>query len=346
MNGVLDALIAAAAADVAGHRVPDLVMRRLRILRQERSCLHDLPGLAEAALRHVDLAPRLLHGMIAGRMQALDGRDLAVCDVGHRRDAGARGLVVDHHGAGAAQRLAAAILRARQPELVAQIPQQRQARIAIPGLFLSVDFHLDHDCPRSVGPMGVSSDLVDARGTTCPSVRAAVQLGVVGKLLMIAVRDGYRTTQARVLSKRAGAALQVLQCKAATLDNAPQGKIAKATLQQSAVANRITAKERMPRRHRAGEAPSRQEGTLQLIRLVRCGPQAAFAFATCVAIASIKAGDRQSYGSSPSSFSRARISPICSGFTPDSMTEETKAAKPGAAEPCSWNSSGWTKSSP
>jgi hypothetical protein len=70
------------------------------------------------------------------------------------------------------------------------------------------------------------------------------------------------------------------------------------------------------------------------------------AFATWVAIASISAGERQSYGSSLSSFSRERIAGIWSGGVPDSMMEETNAANSGADQPRSFESSVWTKSKP
>src|SRR6186713_830318 len=106
VDRVLDALVAAATADVAGHRFADLVMRWLGVLHQERSSLHDLAGLAEAALGDVDLAPGLLDRMIAVWMQALDRGDLAAGDVVDRRDAGANGFLVDDDSAGAAQGLA------------------------------------------------------------------------------------------------------------------------------------------------------------------------------------------------------------------------------------------------
>ena len=73
--------------------------------------------------------------------QALDGDDLLAVDVPHGRRAGAHGLVVDEHRAGAAQGLAAAELGAGEAEVVAQHPQQhpvfvdRHAR----GLPLSVN---------------------------------------------------------------------------------------------------------------------------------------------------------------------------------------------------------------
>jgi hypothetical protein len=49
------------------------------------------------------------------------------------------------------------------------------------------------------------------------------------------------------------------------------------------------------------------------------------AFARWVEIASISAGERQSYGSNPNSFSRARTAGISLGGVPDSMIEETNA---------------------
>src|SRR5262249_8562121 len=114
MDCVLDALVAAAAADVTGHRFADLVMRRLRVLVQERCRLHDLAYLAVAALRDIHLAPRLLHRMVAGRVEAFDGGDFTPDDVVDRRDAGTHRLLVDHHGAGAAECLTAAEFRAGQ----------------------------------------------------------------------------------------------------------------------------------------------------------------------------------------------------------------------------------------
>src|SRR5215510_7761118 len=52
VNGVFDPLVAAAATDVARHGFADLVVRRLWVFRQQRGGLHDLAGLAIAALRH------------------------------------------------------------------------------------------------------------------------------------------------------------------------------------------------------------------------------------------------------------------------------------------------------
>ena len=96
-----------------GHRFTYLVARRFWILDQQCGRLHDLTGLAIAALRDIEIAPCLLNRMIACRMEAFDRGDLAADDVGNRGDTGAYGLLVDKDGARAAQGLAAAKLGAR-----------------------------------------------------------------------------------------------------------------------------------------------------------------------------------------------------------------------------------------
>src|SRR6185437_11361740 len=77
-GGVLDrradALIGAAAADVAAHGEIDVGVGRLGGLGQERRGAHQLPGLAVAALRHVQLHPRRLQRVIAA--EAFDRGDL------------------------------------------------------------------------------------------------------------------------------------------------------------------------------------------------------------------------------------------------------------------------------
>ena len=57
------------------------------------------------------------------------------------------------------------------------------------------------------------------------------------------------------------------------------------------------------------------------------------AFATWLAMKSMRPGDRQSYGSRPSCFSFARTAPMLSGSAPDSMIDETKAATSGGDQP-------------
>ena len=82
MDRIFDPLVAAAAADIARHRFADLVVGRFWVFDEECGGLHDLAGLAKAALRDIDLAPGFLDGVIAGGMKALDRGDLAAGGVG------------------------------------------------------------------------------------------------------------------------------------------------------------------------------------------------------------------------------------------------------------------------
>src|SRR3569833_533512 len=123
MDGVFDALVATATADITRHRLANLIMRWLGIVDQQSGGLHDLACLAKSALRNVDLPPSLLHRMVAIRMQAFDGGHLAIGHVGHRRDAGAHCIIVDDHGACPAQRLATADHGAGQTGFVAKKPE-------------------------------------------------------------------------------------------------------------------------------------------------------------------------------------------------------------------------------
>src|SRR5579883_179890 len=140
----MDALITAASTDVAEHGVVDLLVGRGRRLRQQRRRLHDLAGLAVAALRDADVAPGHLHGMLALGVEPLDGDDRFVGDVRHRDAAGADRLAVDMNRAGAAQRDAAAELRSGQAELVAQVPQERHRRVTVEAARLSIHTYADH----------------------------------------------------------------------------------------------------------------------------------------------------------------------------------------------------------
>src|SRR5580704_6222626 len=115
LDGGGDALIAAAAADVAAHLAVDLVLRRVLVGREQRGGLHDLAGLAIAALRDIEGAPRLLHRVVALRIKAFDGGHRAAGDIVYSGDAGTGGLAVDMDRAGSAQRHAAAVFRSGEP---------------------------------------------------------------------------------------------------------------------------------------------------------------------------------------------------------------------------------------
>src|SRR5580692_11753225 len=74
-----------------------------------------------------------------GRTEAGKRDDGPVADVADRRDAGARWLTVEMHGAGAALRKAAAEVRIVEAEIVSKRVEQRHVRVGFDGLNLAVD---------------------------------------------------------------------------------------------------------------------------------------------------------------------------------------------------------------
>src|SRR6266567_2128635 len=56
MDGSADADIGGAATDVAVHGAADIAVARFGVAGEKRGRRHDLPGLAVAALDHVELA--------------------------------------------------------------------------------------------------------------------------------------------------------------------------------------------------------------------------------------------------------------------------------------------------
>ena len=76
MHRGADALVGAAAADVAAQRGVDVGVGGLGLRGQQRRGRHDLARLAVAALHHVQLGPGPLHRMAAIGRQPLDGGDL------------------------------------------------------------------------------------------------------------------------------------------------------------------------------------------------------------------------------------------------------------------------------
>ena len=140
-----DVGISAAAADVAAHALAQLRGRQLRLrgevgadvardagldLVEHRDRRADLPGRAIAALIAVMLDEGGLHRMqMLRRAQPFDGGD-AVALVHHReRQAGIDPPPVDHHRAGAALAVIAALLGAGEMQVLAQRVEQRGPRV-------------------------------------------------------------------------------------------------------------------------------------------------------------------------------------------------------------------------
>src|SRR5881394_2347595 len=150
MDRLAHAVVAAAAARVRDARV-DVGVGRLRDLREQRERVHDHPGLAVAALRRVELLPRELDRVIAVARHALDRLDRLADREGGGEAARADRLTVDVHRARAALRDPAAELRAREPEVVADHPEQRRLRVRVDSVRCAVDRELErHDSPSGV----------------------------------------------------------------------------------------------------------------------------------------------------------------------------------------------------
>src|SRR5262245_34719202 len=74
-----DARVGPTAADV-GHRRVDVLVARVRVLREQRDRRHDLARLAVAALRDLVVDPGLLHRVqLPFLREALDGEHLLPC---------------------------------------------------------------------------------------------------------------------------------------------------------------------------------------------------------------------------------------------------------------------------
>src|SRR3569833_38187 len=139
VDGGHDVRVRRAAADVAGHELPDV----LDVLLDRRDRRHDLAGRAEPALQGVLVEERLLDWV----QPILRGQAVHRCHRGLHRggqgEAGEHGPAVDVHGAGAALTAVAALLRAGEAEAFAQRVQQRHAGIDSELFGTAIDFEGD-----------------------------------------------------------------------------------------------------------------------------------------------------------------------------------------------------------
>src|SRR5215204_4770888 len=146
LHGAANALVGGAAAEIAAHRRVDVRIGRFAILGQEADRRHDLPGLAIAALRHVELDPGVLNRLRDFAADALDRRYGLAGGIRDRRLARAHGLAVQIDRAGAARRDAAApVLRAREVEEIPESPEERYVRLGIDGVRRAVDRQIHHE---------------------------------------------------------------------------------------------------------------------------------------------------------------------------------------------------------
>ncbi len=127
LDGVDNLVVARAAADDVFKPLFDFGLRRVGVLGQQRLGGNNHAGCAEAALAAAGVDEGRLDGVqVAVIGHAFDGRDLGVLEALHLQQARLLGNAVDQHQAVAAVVGAAAVLAARQPQVIAQILQQAQ----------------------------------------------------------------------------------------------------------------------------------------------------------------------------------------------------------------------------
>src|SRR6516225_6756808 len=117
-----DADIGHASAQATAHDGVDILVGRVGKILEQRCGLHDLSGLAIAALRCLRLNPGLLQRMLTVGVEPLDRRPRGVCHRPQRRDAGADRPSLNMHGACPAHADATDKFRALEPDLVADHP--------------------------------------------------------------------------------------------------------------------------------------------------------------------------------------------------------------------------------
>src|SRR4051812_26891375 len=144
VDGLADPRVRHAPAEVAGHAGVDVLVGGVGIVAQKSARLHDLSRLAVTALRDLLLAPGNLQGMLALGVEPFDGRDARARHRGDRRDARSRRAPVDVHRARSAEPDPAAKLRAGEPELVADDPEQGRVVGAPCGDLAPVELELRH----------------------------------------------------------------------------------------------------------------------------------------------------------------------------------------------------------
>ena len=141
-HGGEDLYIARAAAVVVAQGIADLIVGRIGVLIEQRLGAKHHARDAEAALHGPGLAVGVGIELLFFLRQALDGDDVAACERIGKRGAGADGLAVDEHGAGAAGALGTAVLDGGQVQHIAQVAQQ--PLVLLHRHFRSVDKKYSH----------------------------------------------------------------------------------------------------------------------------------------------------------------------------------------------------------
>ncbi|CDG51202.1 hypothetical protein HALA3H3_130030 [Halomonas sp. A3H3] len=114
--------IGSAAADITVHMFNDLLTRGIGVALKKCRCLHELSGLAIAALRHLFVDPGLLKRMARIWRQPLNRCYFTASHVLEPSHAGARRRAIDMNRTGSALRDAAAELGASELQMLPDHP--------------------------------------------------------------------------------------------------------------------------------------------------------------------------------------------------------------------------------
>src|SRR5215210_560009 len=183
-GGVLDRLedpqIARAAAQVPGERLAQLLAVGTGMLAQVCVHRHEEARRAEAALERMGLVERALERVQAGVAgEPLDGGERAAVRLDREHQAGADGLAVELHGAGAADALLTAHLRAGEAGAMPDEVRQQRARLDLALVAALVDLHA-HPHARASSMARRASSVHRARrcsSSTCSPASAAASRG-------------------------------------------------------------------------------------------------------------------------------------------------------------------------
>src|SRR4051812_32769206 len=146
----------------------DLLLRRLRVLVEERAGRHDHSRRAEPALQAVLVPEGLLDRMkLPVLRNALDGRDLAAFELHGEQRAALRRLAVDEDGTRSALTRVAADVRPGQPEHVAQEMDEEEPWLHLTGEIDPVDVDADatHGASSRSGSRNARQDCASGSGS-------------------------------------------------------------------------------------------------------------------------------------------------------------------------------------
>src|SRR6516164_4939799 len=167
LDRVHDLGIGGAAAEIAREIVPDLILIRIGMCREQLRRHQHEARRAVSALERTGLDERLLHGIEIVRVRVrerLDRAHLGAVDERGQVEAAGDGRAVHQHGAAAAHALPAALARAHQIEFALQQLDEVVMRLDLGRDLLAVEGEADR-ASHSSSPSGVLALARSARNT-------------------------------------------------------------------------------------------------------------------------------------------------------------------------------------